>query len=195
MVGRPREFDIDQALDDAMRAFWAKGYEATSMVDLMDATGLHKGSIYQAFGDKHSLFIQSLKRYLAKMLREETAVLKAASSPLQGLRDMVHAMIDMTDDDGDVPKGCMAINTLIELAPHDEAVKKVMMDHMGATRATVRKTIAAAQAAGEMTDKRPAELLTSLMMVFMMGLATSSKAALTKTQAHELVDEHINTML
>ena len=69
MVGRPRQFDVDQTLDAAMRAFWARGYEATSMADLMAATGLHKGSLYQAFGDKHALFIEALKRYLGEMAR------------------------------------------------------------------------------------------------------------------------------
>ena len=67
MVGRPRQFDEDLALDSAMQAFWAKGYEATSLADLMAATGLHKGSLYQAFGDKHSLFIRALNRYLEEM--------------------------------------------------------------------------------------------------------------------------------
>ena len=60
----PREFDMDEALDAAMSVFWEKGYEGTSMADLMAATGLHKGSIYKAFTDKHDLFVKALKRYL-----------------------------------------------------------------------------------------------------------------------------------
>ena len=64
MVGRPRQFDEEQVLDAAMKAFWANGYEATSLADLVSVTGLHKGSLYQAFGDKHSLFVQTLNRYL-----------------------------------------------------------------------------------------------------------------------------------
>ena len=79
MVGRPREFDVDKALDAAMQAFWAKGYEATSMADLMAATGLHKGSIYGAFGDKHALFVEALTRYLADMRQIERSVLKGRS--------------------------------------------------------------------------------------------------------------------
>ena len=60
-VGRPREFDEEAALEAAMDAFWAKGFEATSMTDLCNCTGLHKGSLYQAFGDKHTLFLKALK--------------------------------------------------------------------------------------------------------------------------------------
>ena len=68
MVGRPREFDVEQVLEAAMQAFWANGYEGTSLTDLVAATGLMKGSLYQAFGDKHSLFIQTLNRYLQNKL-------------------------------------------------------------------------------------------------------------------------------
>ena len=64
MVGRPRQFDEGEVLDAAMQAFWANGYEATSMADLMSVTGLHKGSLYQAFGDKHRLFVASLRNGL-----------------------------------------------------------------------------------------------------------------------------------
>ena len=63
-MARPREFDMDQALDAAMSTFWAQGYEATSMTDLVEATGLQKGSLYKAFDDKHDLFMKSLSRYL-----------------------------------------------------------------------------------------------------------------------------------
>ena len=59
-MARPREFDISDALDRAMEAFWRHGYEATSMADLMEAMSLQKGSIYKAFNDKHSLFMAAL---------------------------------------------------------------------------------------------------------------------------------------
>ena len=70
-MARPREFDIDHVLNAAMHAFWQRGYEATSLADLMEATGLQKGSLYKAFGDKHSLFMQALNRYLAQRACEQ----------------------------------------------------------------------------------------------------------------------------
>ncbi|MDD9890027.1 MAG: helix-turn-helix domain containing protein [Gammaproteobacteria bacterium] len=66
MAGRPRKAEPDVALAAAMNAFWAKGYESTSMSDLTEATGLHKASLYQSFGDKHQLFGSALKLYFAK---------------------------------------------------------------------------------------------------------------------------------
>ena len=70
-MARPREFDMDEALDAAISTFWTQGYEATSMTDLMEATGLHKGSLYKAFDDKHDLFMKSLSRYLDNPLGDD----------------------------------------------------------------------------------------------------------------------------
>ena len=132
MVGRPREFDPEFVLDAAMRAFWAKGYEATSMSDLMAVTGLHKGSLYQAFGDKHSLFVQSLTRYLQDMASQVQKIIVVAETPLDALRSVLHRMIDIVDTHDGCPMGCMAINSLIELAPHDPEVQKILHDHISA---------------------------------------------------------------
>ncbi len=87
MVGRPREFDVEQVLDAAMKAFWANGYESTSLADLVSVTGLHKGSLYQAFGDKHSLFIQTLNRYLQNIRHHKNQILMQADTPLGGIRE------------------------------------------------------------------------------------------------------------
>ncbi len=194
MAGRPREFDVDDALNAAMETFWAKGYEATSLTDLMSATGLHKGSLYQAFGNKHSLFIAALKRYLQDMRRGKNELLANAISPLDGLRAVAHGMVDLVDD-SPCPKGCMAINALIELAPHDEEVETIMNDHLMRMRRSIAETVTSAQAAKEMDSKRPPELVASIMMTFIAGLGTTMKGSVTKKQAHALVDAQIEAML
>lgn len=195
MVGRPREFDTDQVLEAAMRAFWAKGYESTSLTDLVAATGLHKGSLYQAFGDKHSLFVQALQRYLDEMLRLEHEAVSKAATPLQGLKDVLHGMIDMTDDDDDCPMGCLAVNSLIEMVPHDEKIEQIMANHMGLVRSTFGKVVSRAQAAGEIGTERSADVITAIMMTFMAGLATTVKGPLSKSEAHELLDMQLDSLL
>src|SRR5210317_1187307 len=85
-VGRPRGFDEAKVLDAAMEVFWRKGYESTSLADLLEATGLHKGSLYQAFGDKHTLFISALRRYLEGMRSRKNVLLRETESPLEGIR-------------------------------------------------------------------------------------------------------------
>ena len=77
-----------------MDAFWTKGYEATSMADLCSCTGLHKGSLYQAFGDKHTLFMDALKHYADSEFHETTAVLRDSKSPLENLRAVVNKICE-----------------------------------------------------------------------------------------------------
>lgn len=195
MVGRPREFDVEDVLDAAMQAFWAKGYEATSLTDLVAATGLLKGSLYQAFGDKHSLFLQSLNRYLEAMHRQKNEILQQAATPLEGIQNVLHRLIDMVDGDSACPKGCMAINTLIELAPHDRKVQQIMDDHIGNMRKSMEKTVQQAQAAGQIGSDRSPEVLAALLLTFMVGLTTSLKGPLTKAEAHSLVDAQLDALI
>ena len=194
MVGRPREFDTDFVLDAAMRVFWLKGYEATSLTDLMAATGLHKGSIYGAFGDKRSLFIEALKRYLWEMHGTEVEELKNAATPLDGLRNVGHALIDLVDDEGDVPKGCMAVNAIVEMAPEDEEVKQVMDEHVDRMRQTIVETVLAAQEAGQITKDRPAEVVAGMLMTFVSGLSTTMKGHISPEEAHQLYDAQLEAI-
>jgi len=194
MVGRPREFDIDFALDAVMQTFWRKGYEATSMADLMAATGLHKGSIYGTFGDKHSLFIQALKRYLWEMDRTESEALKDAETPLDGLRSVGHAMIDLVDDDSDVPKGCMAVNAIVEMAPDDKEIKQIMEEHVQSMRNSIVDAVTAAQEAGQIRQDRPADLIAGMIMTFVSGLSTTMKGYITTEEAHQLFDAQMEAI-
>jgi TetR/AcrR family transcriptional repressor of nem operon len=177
-----------------MQAFWAKGYEATSLTDLMEVTGLHKGSLYQAFGDKHALFIMVLKRYLGEMRRKKNELMKAAATPLDGLRAVMHGMLDFTEGDCSCPpgqcrcpKGCLAVNSLVELAPHDPEVRIVMEDHMQRMRHTAVDALMRAEEAGQIELKRSPEVVAALIMTFMAGLAARVKAGLSKVDAHDLL--------
>jgi TetR/AcrR family transcriptional repressor of nem operon len=193
MVGRPRQFDVDEALDAAMEAFWAKGYEATSLTDLVSATGLHKGSLYKAFGDKHSLFVRALKRYLQSMRRAKDDVLADAESPIDGIRAVMHAMVEFLDDSPS-PMGCMAINSLIELAPHDSEVKALMLDHLGRMRSSLCEVVEQAQTSGQLSGSRPPELVTAMLMTMLAGLGTTIKTGIGKTDAHMLVDAQLDAL-
>ncbi len=195
MVGRPREFDPEIVLDAAMQAFWAKGYEATSLADLMKATGLHKGSLYQAFGDKHALFIQALKRYLSDMRRMKNEVMAQAATPLDGIRAVTHGMIDIADGDCTCPRGCLAINTLVELAPHDPEVQEVMNDHIQRMRSSFAEAVARGQEAGQIRTDRSPEEITALMMTFMLGLGTNLRGHLSKDDAHKLLDAQFEAVI
>jgi len=195
MVGRPREFDEEQVLDAAMKAFWAHGYEATSLADLVSVTGLHKGSLYQAFGDKHSLFIQTLNRYLQNVRHRKNQTLEEADTPLGGIRAVLHGFIDMSEDDADCPRGCMAVKMLVEMAPHDSEVQRIMEEHKKGMRASIERRVSQAQANGELDADKSPEMITSLIMIFMDGLATQATGPMDAEAAHELLNGQLDALL
>jgi len=174
-----------------MDAFWAKGYEATSMADLCCCTGLHKGSLYQAFGDKHTLFMDALKHYANSEFHETLAVVKESNSPLENLR----AVANRVCEDATSEKGCMMINAMVELAPHDPAVKAALQGFGELRMRTITGMIAEAQAAGEMSVKTEPQKLTRQLMMTMAGGAAMVKGLLAPEDFIETINELIDSWI
>lgn len=154
-----------------MEAFWAKGYEATSVADLCACTGLHKGSLYQAFGDKHTLFMSALKHYADSSFRDVAAVAFRFESPLENLRAAVRRICDEASNE----KGCMMINAIVELAPHDPEVRELLRSFANMRIRALAGMIEKAQEAGEISVRQPAEDLARLLMMSLAGAATMVK--------------------
>ncbi len=170
-VGRPREFDETRVLGAAMDAFWRKGYEATSLVDLTNATGLNKASLYRVFGDKHQLFMAALKNYADIEFRETTAVVSEKASPLTNIRTVVKKI---TDDAGS-ERGCMMINSMVELAPHDPEVKQLLKRFGEQRLQAITGMIVRAQAVGEIRPELDANKLAVSLMIAFAGSAAMVK--------------------
>ena len=187
-VGRPREFDEEVVLEAAMDAFQTKGYEATSLADLCEATGLHKGSLYQTFGDKHELFMRSLHHYSEKEFRDVMAVAFNSDSPLENVRAVVHKVCESVGD----CKGCLVINSMVELSPHDEEVKAAV-NAFGEKRLRVMADmIGKAQAAGEIRAELNPEFLAQQLMVTMAGVAATTKSLIGLEESVALLDKTID---
>lgn len=151
-----------------MDAFWAKGFEATSMAELCDCTGLHKGSLYQAFGDKHALFMSALAHYADSEFQETATVIKETNTPLENIR----AVINKICSDAGGEKGCLMINSIVELAPHDPDVKAALQGFAELRLRTMTEMIAQAQASGEIkVATEPYKLARQLMMTLAGGAA------------------------
>ena len=164
-----------------MDAFWRKGYEATSLVDLTESTGLNKASLYRVFGDKHQLFLSALKNYAHIEFRETTAVVSAEASPLTNLR----AVVNKVCEDAGSEKGCLMINSMVEMAPHDPDVKKLLQEFGTQRLQALQGMITQAQAVGEIrAELDPHKLAVSLMIAF-AGSAAMIKGFMPSTQIEE----------
>lgn len=182
-MARPREFDINDALGKAMDAFWAKGYEATSMADLMKAMQLNKGSIYTAFGDKHSLFIDALTQYTDATYTRLKTIFAEAETPYQGLETFFNDVLIPRSTDHGTRTGCMTVNAIIELGPHDEAVCKILNRQMTRLEELFTDVITAGQHTGAFRNDIKAEDLSMKINIFISGIMTDCKMGNCKTRA------------
>jgi TetR/AcrR family transcriptional repressor of nem operon len=193
-MARPREFDLDEILDAAMDTFWHRGYEATSLADLMVATGLKKGSIYKAFKDKHSLFLQALGRYLNQAYQFHRTEMSKGSSPRERLRNWLQRTLEVYGDYSDC-RGCFGVNSLVELAPHDDEVKKLLQNNNQRLQQLLTQTIAEGQASGEFRQDANAADLALLLLYILTGMFTSLKASISPEVMKHQADLAITVLL
>ncbi len=163
-MARPRQFDPDAVLDAAQRVFHVRGYEATSVQDLVEATGLSRSSLYGAFGDKHALFLTVLDRYAAAG-RQATEAACGGLSPHAAIRTVLAQSARL----GDAP-GCLMVNAAAERAGRDpdtaaraDANRRAMTDQFEAL-------VGHAQSAGEADPGRPARALAEFLTGVVYGL-------------------------
>ena len=171
-----------------MDAFWQKGYESTSLADLCCCTGLHKGSLYQAFGDKHQLFMRSLKHYAEREFRETAAVALAQESPLESIRAVVRIVCDHAAEG----RGCLMINSMVELAPHDPDVKQAIQAEGQRRLRVITELLTKAQQFGEIRPELKPEQLARQLMVGIAGSAAMVKGLITTDEVAELLEGMID---
>lgn len=141
-----KQFDVDAALDRAMGVFWRQGYDATSVKDLGAAMGIHPGSLYPTYGNKHALFIRALRHYERWFLARFDDYARdhpPREAILAVFKDVVQEGLSEPGN-----PGCLLANTTLELARHDSEVATVVAEGLAKTEGFFRDRIAAGQAAG-----------------------------------------------
>lgn len=173
---RKKEFDVDAVLNRAMEAFWARGYEATSLNDLLDCMKIQRASLYNAFGDKHSLFLETLRRYDTVYRQAEVAKRMKMTSPRQAILGLFQDVVTFVVEHG-ARNGCFLINTALELSPHDPEVAEVVrkaFTHM--EQKFFRKLIERGRAMGEIAKSAmPAQTARALLSL-LIGLIVLSRS-------------------
>lgn len=151
-MARTREFDEDQVLDAAMQLFWEKGYEATSLSDLTSRMGIQRPSIYSTFGDKKELFEAALRRYTMSRASDIRNRLQSHSSVKEAF-SIFFADVVNEEYAGDLSKGCFCINTMVELAPHDERFEILTREHQMYLAVIFQETIERGIQSGELRSQ------------------------------------------
>src|SRR5215831_8677527 len=148
-MARPREFDVDSALERAMDVFWSKGYEATSLDDLCGATGLSRSSLYATFGNKRELLLQTVDRYVEQRTPRIEAILERYANLHEGIAALAREFIEQIIS-GAGRRGCFLGNCAAELPRSDRTAMARVRQGLERTEATFRRALAEAQRRGEL---------------------------------------------
>ena len=183
---RPREFEEEEVVSKAMDVFWTHGYDATSIIDLMDATGLAKGSIYKGFGDKKNLFMLSLDSYLAAANASLLECDASSGSGREALERVFTGVVEMSTCGG-VRRGCLSVNSAIELGPHDPDVRNRLRRNTRQKEKTFAHIIRRGVADGTLRDNLDPEAAARCITTLTNGLQVRGKLGLTQKEAEETV--------
>lgn len=170
-----------------MRVFWSRGYHATALPDLLKATKLSRGSLYAAFGDKHTLFLQALDRYIADALARMAVELGPHRAPVDGLRAYLAGYVERTSGTNG-RRGCLLIATVMELAGRDADVDRRVDSFFKAMEAKLADALSRAKQAGALADGVEPENAARILVCFVQGLRVISKTAPARTKAQASVN-------
>ena len=186
--GRPRGFDRDEALDRAMRLFWERGYEATSVSELTEAMDITPPTLYTFFGDKRRLFLEAVDRYQsgpgcfgAQALTEEPTAERAIR------RLLMEAVARFANPKG--PKGCLVVLGATNCADESKDIFAALADRRRAAEYAVRKRIIAAQAAGELAEGTDVGALTGMVTATLFGLAIKARDGASPASLRNVVHQ------
>jgi TetR/AcrR family transcriptional repressor of nem operon len=167
-MARPREFDEGAVLDAAVLCFWKQGYEATSVRDLVGHTGITAASLYNAFGDKRSLYEKALDHYVEESIAERIRRCESLP-PLLAIEAFFEEIVKRSLNDRD-RKGCMLVNAALDVASHDPAFRKVVAEVLVGIEAFFHACIRTGQADGAITRSLPADTLAQNLLGVLMGI-------------------------
>lgn len=185
--GRPREFEIDAAVESAMQVFWTHGYHGTSLVDLINGTGLSRGSLYKAFGDKHGLFLYALDRYISQSITRLLGTLQKPGSAKAAIRETLTRLAEMScQEEG--RRGCMLVATATEMVQHDDVIAERVKAMIDRIRNAYAEAIRRGQASGEIPAHHDAQSLATLIVCFTHGMRTLGKIDAVDKQMTAIVE-------
>jgi AcrR family transcriptional regulator len=185
LAGRPREFDRDEALSRIQAAFWARGYEGTSMADLVQVTGLASARLYAAFGSKEAMFRAAVERY--ELLDGGFADRALAEEPTarQALERMLRDAVAVYTSPE--PRGCMVVSAATNCSPDNDAVHDWLEQHRKRRTASITARLRSAVAAGELRPGTNVQAVGDAFAAVLNGLSVQARDGVPRRRLLALI--------
>ncbi|MEV8456277.1 TetR/AcrR family transcriptional regulator [Streptomyces sp. NPDC052095] len=193
-MARTKEFDPDAALQSALELFWRRGYEATSMADLVDHLGIGRASIYATFGNKHELYLKALDRYTEVRDPLLLAELSAPGPALPAVRALVRRFAAEAASPAERLSGCLVTNTAAELAPHDPAAARRVEASWRYIETLLHAALERARMQGELPEGREPGALARMLLVLLQGVRVVGKASDDPARVRDAVEQALTLL-
>jgi AcrR family transcriptional regulator len=185
VTGRPREFDIDEALERAMRLFWHHGYEGTSLSDLTRELGVTRPSLYAAFESKEALFLKALDLYEARAGYRQAALTAPTASAYA--RALLEGAADLHGDKKN-PPGCLGVHGALACAPQSDGIRNELTRRRKLGETVIRDRLKRARTEGDLpADADPADLARYLS-VLMYGITVQAIGGATRKELRSVTE-------
>ena len=188
-MGRPREFEIEEAIETASRLFWERGYDGTAVSDLTAAIGVSAPSFYFAFGSKEELFRKVVERYLAAHQKLVESACAEATSRAVAHR-VLAGYVDVLTDPAHAP-GCLALNSALPCAA-GAPVRKWLADHREGLRFKLKARFARARQSGDLLPDADPNALARLVVAVAWGMAVEAQSGASRSQLRKTVEAAIS---
>lgn len=189
-MGRARAFDSQDVLEKAMLLFWRYGYNGTSMRDLVQATGLAKASLYNAFGNKEDLFIEVLNHYISAKQTKGLTILENTQPARTALETFFANIAKATLDNHTTP-GCLLVNTASEQGPHDLQIRQVIDRGMSRTERIIRETIERGIKDGSIHPDTDPETASLCLITMLVGIRVMACKGIEQERLENLIQTNL----
>ncbi len=192
-MARPKEFDQQEVLTKAMYTFWRYGYEGTSMQTLVSNMGINRGSLYDTFGDKRSLFLAAIAHYEQTVVNQMMASLLAPNANKQTIINLFQELVAKTVSEEDY-YGCFITNTAVELCPQDEETQRRIDAKFKQVASAFKHALTNAQAQGEISRDRNLDTLAQYLISSLQGLRVMAKVNRDQATLNNIVQVILATL-
>ena len=191
-MGRPKEYAREEVLDAATQVFWENGYEGTSVNELVEATGLHRRSMYEEFGDKDGLFLECIDHFVHETTKHVGVLLKEKPLGFQNIENFFNNRVDYVVSKNF--KGCLLVKSAVEKELLNKDAQKKHQYFLVLTEKAFYECLHASQERGEIHKDRDCKMLAKYLMCFLEGLMVMGKTASSKQELKGVVETVLSTV-